>query len=105
MARSTVSTASSERWYIVTYDIANPKRWRRVFRLMKGHGRWLQLSVFQCRLTARRRAQMAERLERWIKRDEDHILIIDLGPADSPGPSVESLGKSFTPLKREAVVI
>jgi CRISPR-associated protein Cas2 len=100
-----LSTASAERFYIVTYDIADQKRWRQVFRLMKGHGRWLQLSVFQCRLTPRRRAEMAARLERWIKRDEDHVLIIDLGPAEGVGPAVESLGKSFTPIKREAIVI
>lgn len=97
--------SAAERWYIVTYDIASPRRWRRVFRLMKGHGRWLQLSVFQCRLTPRRRVEMAERLERWIKRDEDHVLIIDLGPADGEGPAVESLGKTFTPVQRAAVVI
>jgi CRISPR-associated protein Cas2 len=100
-----LTSAAAERWYIVTYDIADQKRWRRVFRLMKGHGRWLQLSVFQCRLTPRRRAEMAARLERWIKRDEDHVLIIDLGPAEGAGPSVESLGKPFVALKREAVVI
>ncbi len=104
MARN-LTPASAERWYIVTYDIGDTKRWRRVFRLMKGHGRWLQLSVFQCRLTPKRRADMAARLERWIKRDEDHVLIVDLGPADGAGPSVESLGKSFSPIKREAVVI
>jgi CRISPR-associated protein Cas2 len=100
-----LSSSSAERFYIVTYDIADQKRWRRVFRLMKGHGRWLQLSVFQCRLTPRRRAEMAARLERWIKRDEDHVLIIDLGPAEGIGPSVESLGKAFTPIRREAIVI
>lgn len=72
---------------------------------MKGHGRWLQLSVFQCRLTPQRRAEMAERLERWIKRDEDHVLIVDLGPADGEGPSVESLGKPFAAIVRQAIVI
>lgn len=100
-----LSSASAERWIIVTYDIVDQKRWRRVFRLMKGYGRWLQLSVFQCRLTPKRRAEMAERLERWIKRDVDHVLILDLGPADRDAPSIESLGKSFDPIRREAVVI
>ena len=41
-----------EHLYIVAYDIADPKRWRRVFRLMEGFGEWLQLSVFQCRLSS-----------------------------------------------------
>ena len=35
-----------EHLFIISYDIADPKRWRRVFRVMKGYGAWLQLSVF-----------------------------------------------------------
>lgn len=94
-----------ERLYIVTYDISDIRRWRRVFRLMKGYGRWLQLSVFQCRLTARRREEMARRLEEQIHHGEDHVLILDLGPADKVDPRVESLGKTFEPVKRTAIVI
>ena len=96
---------ADERLYVVTYDIADDKRWRRVFKLMNGYGRWLQLSVFQCRLTARRRAELARRLEEVIHAREDHILILDLGPADRIDPRVESLGKSFQPVTRRAMVI
>ena len=95
----------SERLYIVAYDITSQKRWRRVFRTMKGYGRWVQLSVFQCRLTARRRAEMAQRLEAIIHGREDHVVILDLGPADQVDPRVESLGKSFEAIRREAVVV
>jgi CRISPR-associated protein Cas2 len=94
-----------ERLYIVTYDISDDRRWRRVFRLMGGYGRWLQLSVFQCRLSARRRAEMARRLEQLIHDRNDHVLILDLGPADKVDLRVESLGKSFESVKRTAVVI
>jgi CRISPR-associated protein Cas2 len=94
-----------ERLYIVTYDIANEKRGRRVFKLMHGYGRWLQLSVFQCRLTARRRAELARRLEEVIHGRDDHVLILDLGPADRVDPRVESLGKTFETVQRTAVVI
>jgi CRISPR-associated protein Cas2 len=94
-----------ERLYIVSYDIANERRWRRVFKLMRGYGQWLQLSVFQCRLTARRRAEMARRLEEVIHAHDDHVLILDLGQADKVDPRVESLGKTFAPVKRTAIVI
>jgi CRISPR-associated protein Cas2 len=94
-----------ERLYIVTYDIGDDKRWRKVFKLMHGYGHWLQLSVFQCRLTVRRRAEMARRLEELINDNADHVLILDLGPADRVDPHVESLGKSFESVKRAAVVI
>jgi CRISPR-associated protein Cas2 len=94
-----------ERLYIVSYDISNDRRWRRVFKLMRGYGQWLQLSVFQCRLTARRRAELARRLEELIHDRDDHVLILDLGPADKVDPRVESLGKTFASVKRTAVVI
>ena len=94
-----------ERLYIVTYDIADDRRWRRIFKLMHGYGRWLQLSVFQCRLSARRRAEMAMRLEAAMHMSDDHVLILDLGPADAVDPRVESLGRPFESVKRTATVI
>ena len=72
---------------------------------MKGYGHWLQLSVFQCRLTARRRAEMTGRLEGLIKLAEDHILILDLGPADQVDPLVESLGKTYEVPSRQATIV
>jgi CRISPR-associated protein Cas2 len=94
-----------ERLYIITYDISDDRRWRRVFKLMKAYGRWLQLSVFQCRLSAQRRAELARRLEETIHARDDHVLILDLGPADKVDPRVESLGKTFEAVTRTAVVI
>ena len=94
-----------ERLYIVAYDIADDRRWRRIYRLMRGYGRWLQLSVFQCRLTARRRAALAQRLEEIIHHKDDHVLILDLGSADKVEPRVESLGKTYESVKRTAVVV
>ena len=41
---SPLADMANERLYIVAYDIAEPKRWRRVFKVMKGYGHWLQLS-------------------------------------------------------------
>ena len=94
-----------ERLYIVTYDIADDRRWRRVFKLMHGYGRWLQLSVFQCRLTARRRAEIALRLEAAIHGRDDNVLILDLGPADKVDLHVESLGRAFETIRRTAIVV
>lgn len=96
---------AEERLYIVVYDIADPKRWRRVFRLMNGHGAWLQLSVFQCRLTPRRRVDLARRLDEIIRHGEDHVILLDLGPADAVNPRIESLGKSYESTARRAIVI
>ena len=96
---------AAERLYIVAHDISKPKRWRRVFKTMKGYGHWVQLSVFQCRLTARRRAEMAARLDGLIMPAEDHVLIVDLGPADQVDPHVESLGKGYAAPVRQATIV
>jgi len=66
--------------YIVTYDITDPKRLRRVFKTMKAYGDHLQLSVFQCDLTAIQFVKMRTALEDIVKHDEDQVLIVDLGP-------------------------
>ena len=94
-----------ERLYIVTYDITSRRRWRRVFRTMEGYGKWLQLSVFQCRLTAKRRVEMVVALDTLIHHGDDHVLIVDLGPADKVSPRVESLGKRFDAVAREPVIV
>lgn len=93
-----------EHLYVISYDIADDKRWRHVFRIMKGHGEWLQYSVFQCRLDRQRYIQIQVELNEAIHHREDHVLILDLGPVDSVSPHVTSLGKSFEPMKREAMI-
>lgn len=94
-----------EHLYIVTYDIGDQKRWRRVFRMMKGYGEWLQLSVFQCRLSRRRHAELVATLDELIVNDHDHVLMLDLGLADKIDPRVISLGKGFASVQREPVIV
>lgn len=94
-----------EHLYVISYDIADQKRWRRVFRIMKGYGEWLQLSVFQCRLGKMRMIQLEAALRTEMNQAEDHVLILDIGPAENVSPRVHSLGKPFSPVVREAVIV
>ncbi|MCC6533909.1 MAG: CRISPR-associated endonuclease Cas2 [Burkholderiales bacterium] len=94
-----------EHLFVISYDIAEPKRWRRVFRIMKGYGEWLQLSVFQCRLTRMRVLKLEAELREVMNQREDHILIVDVGPAEGVQPRVHSLGKAFETVRREAVIV
>jgi CRISPR-associated protein Cas2 len=101
-----VSASYDEHLYIVTYDIADPRRWRVVFRLMHGYGEWVQLSVFQCRLTRTRRAELTQKLEAALSKTEDHAIIIDVGPAEGVQPKVHSIGKrGFEPIERVPIVV
>lgn len=91
--------------YVVTYDISDPKRWRAIFKVMHGYGAWLQLSVFQCRLTRRRHAELVATLDQLIHHKEDHVIVVDLGSAERVEPRVTSLGKMYVPLEREPVIV
>lgn len=94
-----------EHLYIVAYDISDTRRWRSVFRTMNGYGEWLQLSIFQCRLSRQRHIQLKTALDDIINHDEDHVVIMDMGVADSVEPRIQSLGKEFTPVERTAIVV
>jgi len=94
-----------EHLYIVAYDISDTKRWRRVFSLMKGYGEWLQLSVFQCRMSRKRHAELVALLDGIVHHKDDHILLMDVGLADKVTPRITSLGKSFDLVIREPIIV
>ncbi len=94
-----------EHLFIITYDIADPKRWRRVWKVMNGYGEWLQLSVFQCRLSRKRLVQVRGALADIIENGADHVLIMDLGPADAVKPRLESLGKTVQVVERRPIIV
>lgn len=94
-----------EHLYIITYDVCDQKRWRRVFKLMNGYGEWLQLSVFQCRLSKKKYMQLKMDLDTLIKDEEDHVLMLDIGPADGVKLRVTSIGKAFQPVEREPIIV
>ncbi len=57
------------RAFLVTYDIGDPKRLRSVYRLMRGYGDHLQLSVFHCELSDRERVEMEGGAESQVSED------------------------------------
>ena len=92
--------------YLVTYDVSDPRRLRRVYRTMRGFGQHLQLSVFVCDLTASARIQMMGKLLDAIHHLEDQVLIIDLGATDShPIKNIETLGRPSAIRERGPVIV
>ena len=82
--------------YIVTYDVCHPKRLRRVFKLMKGYGDHIQLSVFRCELDAREVLELRARLADEINHEEDQVLFVDIGPTEGRGSiSIRAIGKPY----------
>lgn len=91
--------------YIVAYDISNTKRWRRIFKILHGYGEWMQLSIFQCRLSKVKRIELESRVREVIKSGQDHLMIIDIGPARNIKLRIESIGKELNIIEKRAVVI
>jgi len=64
-------------WFLVSYDVRDDRRLRRVARKLEGYGTRLQYSLFRCRLSER----SSERL-RWevtkLMAPEDSLLIVSL---------------------------
>jgi len=66
-----------KRWYLVSYDVRDPGRLKRVAKHLKGYGSRLQYSVFRCRMSDRERERLAWELKR-IMRPEDGLLLAGL---------------------------
>lgn len=91
--------------FIVTYDVSDPKRLRKVFKTMQGYGEHLQLSVFRCELNARELVELRAKLARIIHHDLDQVLFVDMGPAEGRGrDAIRALGQAYVPPDRRALV-
>lgn len=92
--------------YIVTYDIRDPKRLRRVFKTCKGFGLHLQYSVFECDLTDVEMTQFRKLLGEIIHHTEDQVLFIDLGPVSSRGERViTAMGETYHKVDEPCFVV
>ena len=68
---------------IVSYDISDDKRRRKVATLMEGYGYRVQYSVFECSLTKRQMKKLKQELHPYVKAQEmDSIRFYPL-PADA----------------------
>ncbi len=91
--------------FLVGYDIADPKRLRRVYRLMRGFGDHLQYSVFRCVLSPVQRERLFDQLCEEIHHGEDQVLIVPLGLASAKRSwRMTTLGLPLTHPERSAKV-
>lgn len=92
--------------FIVSYDVSCPKRLRRVYRVMRGWGDHIQLSVFRCELNPRELVELRSRLANEIHSGQDQVLFVDVGPVDGRGgTSIRAIGKMYIPPERRAIVV
>jgi CRISPR-associated protein Cas2 len=92
--------------YIVSYDIADGKRLKKVFKACKNFGNHLQFSVFECDLSPTERVRMESELKGLIHHKEDQVLFISLGPSETRGErSISSIGKTYSKFDAPCYVV
>ena len=83
--------------YIVSYDISDPKRLKRMFKMMRGFGDPLQYSVFYCDLSEQEKIMLISKITETIHHREDRVMLVDIGPVKGRAEEcVEFLGLSIT---------
>ncbi len=94
------------RCYLVCYDIRDPKRLRRVHKLIKGYGEHWQFSIFFCILKEIDRVRLQADLEEVMNLKEDQAMLIDLG-TDEEGARASAvvIGQALPPQESSIVVI
>ncbi len=66
---------SSRHWYLVCYDIRDPRRLQRVARHLSGYGQRIQYSIFRCRLNTRQLERLKWELTGIITAEDDMMYI------------------------------
>lgn len=89
--------------YLVSYDIANPKRLRNVAKTCESFGSRIQYSVFECPLSDLKLEQLKAALHEIIHHEDDQILFISLGPENSPF-RIDSMGQPYTERTRITII-
>lgn len=71
--------------YLLTYDIRDPRRLRRVHQAAKDYGYPLQFSVFVCDLSAVELIGLRARMLDEVNTKVDSVALFDLGPPRGRG--------------------
>lgn len=89
--------------YLVCYDIADPKRLRKVATICEDFGRRYQFSVFFCRLSATDWVRLRTRLYDVIELSKDQVLFIPV--CGNCVSKMETLGRPMPPPESHDVVL
>ncbi len=94
------------RHVLVSYDISDPKRWRQVYKIVRGHGKHVQYSVFLCQLTEMDEVILKELLRDVIHQSTDQVIFVRLGTIKSKAAerNISSIGRELVPLELKDLV-
>jgi len=93
------------RCYLVCYDIRDPKRLRRVHKVLRGYGEAWQFSVFFCVLKDIDRVRLQTDLEEQMNQKEDRAMILDLGPSEKRAREAATVIGQPLPEQESGIVV
>lgn len=74
---SVTSMASQQKWNLISYDVREPRRLRKIAKLLEGDGERVQYSLFRVRAAPQRLEKLRWELSELMS-DEDDLLVIPL---------------------------
>jgi CRISPR-associated protein Cas2 len=90
---------------IIAYDIANPKRLRRVAKVCERFGARVQLSVFECWLEGDRFDALVAELKKEISAKEDQIVLYTMDAATAKRRISIGVRATFTDRSQVCLVL
>ncbi len=92
--------------FLVSYDVSDKKRLRRMLRTLRGFGDSVQLSVFLCTLSRLEKALLEEAVRKVIQPGADQVLIVNLGPSDGRAREcIQALGRPCVTADRQPMIL
>lgn len=68
-----IKTSNQVMCYVVAYDIPSDKRRKKIHKILLGHGKWTQYSLFECFLTRKDLILLQAKLEKHLIATEDSV--------------------------------
>ena len=93
------------RCYLVGYDIRDPKRLRRVHKVLRGYGEAWQFSVFFCVLKDIDRVRLQTDLEEYMNKKEDQAIILDLGSNENEAREAATVIGPSLPEQSSGIIV
>ena len=69
----------TKHWHLVCYDIREPKRWAKAYKILKGRGEHLQYSIFRLHLNKTQLEALRWELSKILEKEDD-LMIVKLCP-------------------------
>lgn len=92
--------------YIITYDVRDAKRLRKIFKLLRGYGEHLQYSVFRSELSDREKVELIGKMVKFINQGEDQVLFFAIGKVGAVRETkVHAIGLPYVVSVKEALVV